>query len=128
VISGVLHGLGCILVLPYVALALQFLFIGDLARSKGLFAILETALNHLNGFLLWGIYGLPLLWLALVAMGFVPTLRRAGSLALALLALSSGLVIVTLSSTPPQADALVFLLPCLAVGGGSAWSWWIQAS
>ncbi|MGC5196135.1 hypothetical protein [Aphanothece microscopica] len=122
-----LHGFGCILVLPYVALALLFLVIGDLARSKGLFALLETALHHLNGFLVWGIYGLPLLWLALVVMGFVPSLRRAGALALALLALSSGLVIVTLSSTPLQADDLVFLLPCLAVAGISAWRWWIQA-
>ncbi|EDY37318.1 hypothetical protein CPCC7001_196 [Cyanobium sp. PCC 7001] len=124
----VLHVLGSILVLPYAALALWFLVIGDIARSKGLFAVLETALNHLNGVLLWGIYLLPLLWLGLVVMGCVPRLQQPGALCLALLALASCLVVVSLSSTPVGLDDLVLLFPCLAVAVSSAWSFWRAGS
>lgn len=115
------HTVGAVVVVPYVALALLFLFIGQVARSKGLLALIDVVWNNIDWYLGWGICAAPLLWVCLVATGFVPRLQRAGSLCLCLLAVTSFVVVVTLSSTPVGAGELIFLLPCVAVAATSAW-------
>ncbi len=116
-----LHFVGAIVIIPYVALALFFIFVGEAARSKGLMALLDTVLYHVNWFYGWGIYVIPSLWIFLIATGFVPSIQRASSLCLCLLAVSCFLVVVSLSSTRIGLGELIFLIPCVAVAATSAW-------
>jgi hypothetical protein len=119
--NSLLHTVGAIAVVPYVALAAFFLFLGEAARAKGLFGLLAFAWNNLDWFLGWGIYTAPALWLCLVATGFVPSLQRAGSLCLGLLAVACFLVVVLLTSDRGGMGGFIFLLPCAAVAATSAW-------
>ncbi len=107
--------------MPYVALAAWFLFIGRVASARDLGDLLAVAWEALDGFLGWGIVVVPTLWLALVAMGLIPRLQRAGSLGLGLLAGASLLVVVVFSSGRLGWGEVLFLLPCAAVAAGSAW-------
>jgi hypothetical protein len=116
-----LHTVGAVVVVPYVALALFFLFIGQVARAKGLKALIDIVWNNVDWHVGWGIYAAPVLWVCLVATGFVPHLQRASSLCLCILAVASFLVVVTLSSTRAGVGELIFLLPCVAVAATSAW-------
>lgn len=118
---ALLHAIGAVVVLPYVALALLFVFIGEVARARGLFALIDFVWNHVDWFFGWGIYAALALWICLVATGFVPRLQRASSLCLCVLALTSFLVVVTLSSTRAEIGGFIFLLPCVAVAAASAW-------
>ena len=77
---ALIHLLASILVVPYLALAGLFLFIGEVARTKNVFALLDVALEHALWILGWGIYLLPLLWLILAASGAVPRFHKASSL------------------------------------------------
>ena len=115
-----LHAVGAVVLVPYFALALFFLFIGEVARAKGLFALLDVALFHVNWFALWGLYVFAILWVCLVATGFVPSFQRASSLCLCLLAAASLFVVVSLSATR-RVGEVIFLLPCVAVAATSAW-------
>ncbi|MCT0210435.1 MULTISPECIES: hypothetical protein [Synechococcales] len=118
--NRLLHAVGAIVVVPYVALALFFLSIGEVARARGLGGLLEIAWNSLDWFA-WGIYLAPTFWVCLVATGFVPSLQRASSLCLCLLAGASFLVVVTLSSNQLGIGEFIFLLPCIGVAATSAW-------
>ena len=116
-----LHTVGAVVVVPYVALALFFLFIGQVARAKGLEALIDIVWNNVDWYVGWGIYAAPVLWVCLVATGFVPRFQRASSLCLCILAIASFFVVVTLSSTQVGVGELIFLLPCVAVAATSAW-------
>ncbi|MBI1345919.1 hypothetical protein GC163_06485 [bacterium] len=115
------HTLGAFVVLPYLALALLFVFIGQVAKAEGLLGIVNVVWNNVDSYLGWWIYVAPVLWLGLIAAGFVPQLQRAGSLCLGFLAIACVLVIITLSSRPVGLGELLFLLPCVAVAATSAW-------
>ena len=118
---ALIHLLASILVVPYLALAGLFLLIGEVARTKNLFALLDVALEHALWILGWGIYLLPLLWLVLAASGAVPQFQKAAALVLGLLASSSFAAIVTLESSPIELGQVLFLAPCLGVVAGSIW-------
>ena len=118
---ALLHTVGSILVVPYVALALFFVFIGQAARSKGMMALLETVWSNFYLYFTKGIFIAPVLLACLVAMGFIPILQRAGSACLCLLAVSSILVIVISSSTRIELGEVIFLIPCIAIAATSAW-------
>ncbi|MCT0224866.1 hypothetical protein [Synechococcus sp. CS-1328] len=119
--KALLHVIGSVVVVPYVALALFFLAVGEAARTKGLFALFDIAWRNLDWFVGWGLYAVPVLWICLVATGFVPELQRASSLCLCLLAVTSFLVVVILPATKAGVGELIFLLPCVAVAVTSAW-------
>lgn len=114
-LHALLHTVCGIVVLPYIALALFFVFVGQVARSKGIFAVIETLWNNFYYFIGWGIYVAPVLWLCLIAMGFVPSLQRAGSLCLCLISTASLIVIVIFPSARIELGHLLFFAPCLAV-------------
>lgn len=120
-LHALLHTVGSVLVVPYVALALFFLFIGEAARAKGMMALIEIVWNNFYFYFTKGIFIAPVLLVCLVAMGFFPILQRAGSLCLCLLAVASILVIVIWSSTRIELGELIFLIPCMAVAATSAW-------
>jgi hypothetical protein len=118
---ALLHTVGAVVVLPYVTLAMFFLFIGEAARARGLIALVDVTLYHADWLIRWGIFVMPLLWVCLVVMGFVPRLQRASSLCLCLPAVASFIVVVTLSSPRVGFGEIIFLLPCVAVAATSAW-------
>lgn len=118
---ALLHLVGAIAVVPYVALAMFFLFVGSAASSKGLMDLFHTVLYHADWFVRWGIYAAPVLWICLVATGFLPSLQRVSSLCLCLLAVSCFLVVVSLHSPRIGLGELIFLIPCVAVAATSAW-------
>lgn len=112
---GLLHALGALLVLPYAMLAGAFLMIGEVARSRGLAAVFDVLLNQADWMLRWGIYAIPLACCALVVMGFVPRLRRAGLFCLGLISAVSLMAICGLGAMPLDRGELLFLVPCLSV-------------
>ena len=119
---GLLHAIATLVALPYALLAAAFLLVGQAARARGLFGIFNILLHHADWFVRWGIYVLPVIYLALALAGFSPGLRRMG--ALSLLVLSTGsLLLIWLLPTSGRFDVgqWVFLLPCVAVIGFSAW-------
>ncbi len=119
--NGFLHTLGTLVVLPYMLLAVAFLLIGDVARTRGLFALIDVVANHANWILRWGIYCLPVFLAALVVAGFIPSLQRISAAGLFLIALGSLGIICTLHSTRIGLAEVTFLLPCIAVLGMSVW-------
>ena len=119
--NAFLHTLATLAVVPYLLLAAAFLLIGDIARTRGLFALIDVVANHANWIFRWGIYGLLVFLVALVVAGCLPSLQRIGAVVLFLIALGSLDVICTLHSTRMGLGEVTFLLPCIAVLGLSAW-------
>lgn len=120
---AILHTVGSIVVLPYTLLAGLFLFIRDLASTRGLLELLEVALTDAVSFIRWGIYLFVLCWLAIVIAGFFPRFRRLASICLASLAASSLIVIVALDARGPDLGSVTFLIPCIFVIGSSIWQY-----
>lgn len=118
---ALLHIIGTLVVLPYLLLAVAFLLIGDIARTRGLLAIIDTIANHANWILRWGLYGLPVIALAFMAFGLIPSLQRSCAAVLFLVALGSLGIICWLHSGRLELGQIVFLLPCVAVIAMSAW-------
>lgn len=118
---SILHVLGTLVVLPYLLLAAAFLLISDVARTRGLLEIITVVANHANWILRWGIYGLPIVMLALLVAGLIPSWQRGSAAVLFLVALGSLGVICLLHSGRLEFGHIVFLLPCVAVIAVSAW-------
>ncbi|WP_326540882.1 hypothetical protein [Pseudorhodoferax sp.] len=116
-----LHIISAIVVLPYLGLAALFLLIAEAAETRGLASLLDLALFHADWMVRWGIYLLPLLWVGLVAMGFMPRLQRTGTLCLALLAACSVVLILALHAPRMGTGELVFVLPGVAVAVANTW-------
>lgn len=116
-----LHIIGTLVVLPYLLLAAVFLLIGDVARTRGLFEIMNVVANHANWILRWGIYGLPVVMVALLVAGLIPSWQRGSAAVLFLVALGSLGVIGLLHSGRLELGHIVFLLPCATVVAVSAW-------
>lgn len=116
-----LHIIGTVVVVPYVALALLFVFIGQLARSKGLWALVDAFWNNLDWYVSGGFHVAVAIWVCLVVTGCIPTLQRGSSLGLSILAAASFIVIVCLSSSRLGIGEIVFLFPCVAVAVTGAW-------
>jgi hypothetical protein len=112
---GLFHAVAALVVLPYAALAGAFLLIGEMADARGLMAVFDVLLSHADRMLRWGIYVAPLALCALVVVGFVPRLRRAGLIVLALLSGGSLLTICVLGATRIGVGEVAFLLPCALV-------------
>ena len=119
--NAFLHTLGTVVVLPYMLLAVAFLVIGDVARTRGLFAVIDVVLFHADWIVRWGMFGSPVFLTAILVAGFLPSLQRIGSVCLSLIALGSLGVICALNSTRIGLEEVIFLLPCIAVMGVSAW-------
>ena len=50
---ALLHAVGAVVVLPYVTLAMFFLFIGQAARARGLIALVDVTLYHADWLIRW---------------------------------------------------------------------------
>lgn len=118
---GVLHLLGTVIVIPYAMLAGWFAMVGEVARARGLWAILDAFLAQVNWLAGWGIYAIPLAFACLAAMGFIPRFRRLGAILLAVLSCASLLTVGLLHSGGLGPGELLFLAPCAASLALSAW-------
>ena len=118
---ALLHTICAVVVAPYIALALFFIFVGQLTRAKGMLPLLEAVWNNFFFYFTKGMFIAPLLWVCLVAMGFVPALQRTGSICLGLLAVASLTLIFSLSSSRFELGELFFLAPCMIVVATSIW-------
>lgn len=121
--SVFLHVLGCLVLLPYLGLAMFFLFIRQAAHARGLAALFDLLLSAFVN--LFGPSGLLsfALWLGLVALGFAASTRRLAALCLACVAGASLALILILQHGPFDAAQLLFLAPCALVAIASVWSW-----
>ena len=118
---GMLHALGTIVALPYALMAGAFLLVGEVARSRGMRGVVSVLFSHADWMVRWGIYLIPVLYLALALAGFVPGLRRPSALCLMVLSAASLLSIVILHSGKLGLGEGLFLLPCVGVVAVSAW-------
>ncbi|WP_287460104.1 hypothetical protein [Accumulibacter sp.] len=118
---GALHAIATAIALPYALLAAWFAMVGELARARGLWAVVDALFAHAGWFVGWGVYLIPLAALSLATAGFCSRLRRVAALSLALLSGSSLLTIVLLHAGPLESGHLLFLCPCVAVLLGSIW-------
>lgn len=118
---ALLQSLATLVVLPYALLAALFLLIGEAAKTQGLLELIDVLATHANWIFQWGIYGLVVLFFALLLLAFMPRLRRMAALCLCLIAVGSVLVICTLNSTVIGPGQLLFLLPCVAAAILGAW-------
>lgn len=112
---GLLLAVAALVVLPYAVLAGAFLMIGEMSGAQGLPGVFDVLLGHADRMLRWGLYALPAASIALVVLGFLPRLRRAGWLALLVLSTGSLATVGTLGATRLGAGELAFLLPCALV-------------
>ena len=76
-----LHTLGALVVLPYLLLAAAFLLIGEVAKARGLLALIDVVVNHANWILLWGIYALAAFWSCSSLRDFSPLFNESARLA-----------------------------------------------
>ncbi|MEO5671090.1 MAG: hypothetical protein ABIR26_10405 [Ramlibacter sp.] len=118
---GALHILATIVVLPYVALAIAFALIGQVASSKSLGALLWTLLTQIDWIIPWGILAFVAAIAVIAGLGLMASLRWLGHLSLFVLAFVALLVVVILPGSAIGLGELVFLAPCIAVLVYSAW-------
>ena len=118
---ALLQTLATLVVLPYVLLAALFLLIGEAAKTRGLFELVDVAAAHASWIFQWGIYVFALLYVALLLLAFLPRLRRTGALCVSLVAVGSILVICILPSTAIRFGEFLFLVPCIAAAVLGAW-------
>ncbi|MFO1045001.1 MAG: hypothetical protein U0941_24775 [Planctomycetaceae bacterium] len=98
-----------------------FLLVGEVARARGLMALIDVLWRQVDLIAGWVIYAARLLWVGLIVSGFVPYIQRGSALCLSLLAIFSVGVIVTLSSTRIGLGEMLFLIPCVMVAGLGLW-------
>ena len=118
---GLVHALATLIALPYALLAAAFLLVGQAARASGLLGVFNVMLSNADWFARWGIYVLPVVYLALAAAGFSTGLRRMGALSLLALSSASLVIIWALHSGKLSIGQWVFLTPCIGVIVTSVW-------
>jgi hypothetical protein len=69
----------------------------------------------------WGIIGFALFILLLAALGLHAACRWIGGLLLCLVACSSTLLVVLLTSSTIDVDEILFLLPCIGIAVFGGW-------
>lgn len=112
-VNKALHVLFTAVVMPYAALAVGFLIIGQVASTRGLWEILDTFLVSVNRVLSWGGFVFILAFLAIAALGVFERHFRMASLVLAMAAGASLAILVLLGSGPMEIGHWLFLAPCL---------------
>jgi hypothetical protein len=116
-----LHVLGCIVLLPYLALAAWFLLLGDLIATGSIVSMFGRLLQHATWLIPWGVLGFIAGFIALLAVGLNDRLRWLGGLCLFALAAGCLYIVIAGSRSPLGTGEWLFLLPCFAVLTCGAW-------
>lgn len=118
---ALLHLLSLVLVLPGVGLAATFMILGSGIATKSLLGFLGVLLNTFVWLLPWGLLACFLALIALAAGGFTPRLRWLASSCVAVLAIGSSVVVMTLTAASFSPGQLWFFLPAAISASLSIW-------
>ena len=116
-----LHVLATLVLAPYVALAIVFLVFGHATSRGSLPGFFDTLLQHALWIIPWGIIGFGIAILALASLGVVRETRTFAAALLCALAVVSPVILVAVSGSRLDADAFIFLAPCVAVAIFGGW-------
>ena len=116
-----LHVLATLLVAPYVALAILFLVIGHVTSRGSLWGFIDALLNHALWIVPWGIIGFAVGVIGISALGIIRETRAFAAALLCALAVAAPAVLVAISGSRLDADAILFLAPCAAVAIFGGW-------
>jgi hypothetical protein len=111
---GALHLLCTIILLPYLALAVWFLILGDAIASGSLASFLTTLLSHALWLMPWGLLGFTVGIVIVAALGMIEGMRWLGGLCLFVLAGSCLVIVIAGNPSAIGPGELLFLLPCFA--------------
>jgi hypothetical protein len=120
-LNPVLHVVATLVLAPYVALAIVFLAFGHATSRGSLFGFLDTLLQHALWIFPWGIIGFAVAILGIAALGVIKSTRAFAAALLCALAVASPVILVVVSGSRLDVDAIVFLVPCVAVALFGAW-------
>lgn len=108
---GLLQALALAVTLPYALLALWFLMVGEVARARGLWNVLDVMLSQALRIAEWGLYAAAAAVFTLLIAGFLPATQRLAAGGLAILAGGSLVIILALGSGPMEWGQWLFLIP-----------------
>jgi hypothetical protein len=116
-----LHVLATLVVAPYVALAILLLAFGHATSQGSLWGFIDTLARHVHWMIPWGIIGFAIGVLVLAGLGVARSHRVLASALLCALAVASPLILVAVSGSRLDFDAVFFLAPCIAVAIFGGW-------
>ena len=116
-----LHVLATLLLAPYVALAILLLAFGYATSQGSLWGFIDALARQALWILPWGIIGFGIAVLALAGLGIARGTRTLAAALLCALAVASPIILVAVSGSRLDADAIVFLMPCVAVAIFGGW-------
>jgi hypothetical protein len=114
------------MLIPYLVLAYAFVVLGHAISRGSLLGILDTLLTHFVWMVPWGVIGAAAIIVLVVLLGVIPGVRALGALCLGTLAALSLAIILIVDTSPLDAGALLFLLPCIGVLAFAVWTWSVQ--
>jgi hypothetical protein len=117
----VLHVLATLLLAPYVALAIILLAFGHATSRGSLWGFIDALANHALWIIPWGIIGFVVGIVVVAGLGVARRTRVLAAALLCALAVASPIILVAVSGSRLDADAIVFLLPCIAVAIFGGW-------
>jgi type IV secretory pathway VirB2 component (pilin) len=117
----VLHVLATLLLAPYVALAILLLAFGHATSQGSLWGFIDTLLNHVLWIVPFGILGFGVAVIVIAALGIARRTRAFAGALLCALGVVSPIILVAVTGSRLDADALIFLAPCLAVAIFGGW-------
>jgi hypothetical protein len=117
----VLHVLATLLLAPYLALAILLLAFGHATSRGSLWGFLDAVLNHALWIIPWGVIGFAVAVVLVAGLGIGRRTRLLAAALLCALAVVSPVILVAVSGSRLDADAIVFLAPCIAVAIFGGW-------
>ena len=118
---AVLHVVATLLLAPYVALAIVLAVFGHATSRGSLWGFIDTLANHVNWIIPWGILGFGVAIVVIAGLGIARRTRAFAAALLCALAVASPVVIVAVSGSRLDAEAILFLAPCIVVAIFGGW-------
>ena len=118
---SLLHLLSILLALPGIALAGMFLVLGHAIATQSLFGFFGELLAVALWLIPWGLIGIAVAVIALIAGGLLPRCRRFAAAVVALLTIASSAVVFKLSAVAAAPGQLAFFVPAWVAVAISVW-------
>jgi hypothetical protein len=116
-----MHVVATLMLLPYIALAIGFVLLGQVAASKSLPSLFATLLAQALWLMPWGLIGLAAVICVVAALGISTRLRWLGGWCLCAIAAACLLVIIVMPTAPMSFGQWLFVAPCGLVLLFGAW-------
>jgi hypothetical protein len=118
---GAAHLLATLVLVPYLALALGFVLLGQAISGGTLLSFFLALVAQAAWLIPWGFLAIFAALAGVAALGLSARLRWLGGVCVALLATGSILTLVVLPGSPLGVGEIAFLLPCLAAAAFGTW-------